>query len=46
VRERLNTVGLYVPAPQRRSPDYLAGFVRSEIEKWAAPIKASGATVE
>ena len=46
VRERLDSVGLYVPAPQRRSPDYLAGFVKSEIEKWGVPIKASGVTVD
>jgi tripartite-type tricarboxylate transporter receptor subunit TctC len=46
VRERLDSVGLYVPAPRRRSPDYLAGFVKSEIEKWGVPIKASGVTVD
>jgi tripartite-type tricarboxylate transporter receptor subunit TctC len=46
VRERLNSVGLYVPVPQRRSPAYLAGFVKSEIEKWGVPIKASGASVD
>jgi hypothetical protein len=31
---------------ERATPEYLAGFVKSEIEKWAAPIKASGASVE
>jgi tripartite-type tricarboxylate transporter receptor subunit TctC len=41
--ERLEKVGLMVVAPERRSPDYLRQFVESEIEKWAAPIKASGA---
>jgi tripartite-type tricarboxylate transporter receptor subunit TctC len=41
-RERLAGLGLSVVAPERRSPAYLAGFVRSEIEKWAGPIKASG----
>jgi hypothetical protein len=35
-----------VVAPERRSPDYLARFVRSEIDKWAAPIKASGVVAE
>ena len=29
-----------------RTPAYLAEFVRSEVEKWAAPIKASGARIE
>jgi tripartite-type tricarboxylate transporter receptor subunit TctC len=42
-RERLHTLGLLVVAPERRSPAYLQAFVESEIEKWAAPIKASGA---
>ena len=40
---RLRTLGLIVPAPERRTPDYLGKFVRSEVEKWAVPIKASGA---
>jgi tripartite-type tricarboxylate transporter receptor subunit TctC len=30
----------------RRSPEYLGKFVESEIVKWAAPIKASGATAD
>jgi tripartite-type tricarboxylate transporter receptor subunit TctC len=46
VRERLESVGLFVPAPERRTPEYLATFVRSEIDKWAAPINASGATAD
>jgi tripartite-type tricarboxylate transporter receptor subunit TctC len=41
-RERLNTLGLIVVAPERRTPAYLQAFVEREIEKWAAPIKASG----
>jgi tripartite-type tricarboxylate transporter receptor subunit TctC len=45
-RARLETLGLYVVAPDRRSPEYLGKFVADEIEKWAAPIKASGATGE
>jgi tripartite-type tricarboxylate transporter receptor subunit TctC len=46
VRERLDSAGLVVPPPERRSPDYLGRFVRGEIEKWGAPIKASGAVVD
>ena len=34
------------PFPYRATPEYLGAFVKSEIEKWAAPIKASGARVE
>jgi tripartite-type tricarboxylate transporter receptor subunit TctC len=42
VRERLEGLGLNVPAPERRTPEYLAKLVASELEKWAAPVKASG----
>jgi hypothetical protein len=30
----------------RATPEYLGGLVKSEIEKWAVAIKASGAQVE
>jgi tripartite-type tricarboxylate transporter receptor subunit TctC len=40
-RQRLHTLGLIVVAPERRTPA-LQAFVESEVEKWAAPIKASG----
>jgi tripartite-type tricarboxylate transporter receptor subunit TctC len=46
VRSKLEDLGLYVVAPEERSPEHLADFVRSEIEKWAAPIRLSGATGE
>jgi tripartite-type tricarboxylate transporter receptor subunit TctC len=44
IKERLRTFGAVVVAQERRSPDYLQKFVVGEIEKWAAPIKASGAS--
>ena len=43
-RTRLAGIGLIVVSPERRSPDYLQKFVVSEIDKWAGPIKASGAS--
>jgi tripartite-type tricarboxylate transporter receptor subunit TctC len=46
VRERLAGIGAAIVPPDQRSPEYLAKFVVSEIEKWAGPIKASGATAE
>jgi tripartite-type tricarboxylate transporter receptor subunit TctC len=46
VKDRLEGLGASLVAPDRRSPEYLAKFVRSEIEKWAAPIKASGVSME
>ena len=45
VQVRMQEIGADLVAPERRSPDYLREFVESEIEKWAAPIKASGASI-
>jgi tripartite-type tricarboxylate transporter receptor subunit TctC len=46
VRERLEALGAIVVPEQRATPEYLGQFLKSEIDKWAAPIKASGVTVE
>jgi tripartite-type tricarboxylate transporter receptor subunit TctC len=46
VRGRLQGLGAMLVAPDRRSPEYLAGFVESEIKKWAEPIRSSGVGVE
>jgi hypothetical protein len=35
-------VATTVAPPERRSPDYLRGFLASEIKTWGAAIKASG----
>src|SRR6476660_2060122 len=43
IRTRLEGLGLNVPAKERRTPEYLGKLVLSELEKWAAPVKASGA---
>jgi tripartite-type tricarboxylate transporter receptor subunit TctC len=45
-RDRLRGLGVEVVGPERRSPDYLARFLKDDIAKWAVPIKASGITVE
>ena len=42
VKDRLHDLGVTLVAPERRTPDYLQKFVESEIEKWAAVIKAAG----
>jgi tripartite-type tricarboxylate transporter receptor subunit TctC len=46
VRERLEGLGAKIVSDDRATPEYLGQFVKSEIEKWAAPIKASGVTVD
>lgn len=42
IQERLRQVGSDLVEPSRRSPEYLARFIVSEIRKWEGPIKASG----
>jgi tripartite-type tricarboxylate transporter receptor subunit TctC len=46
VQQRLKEIGATLVAPERRSSEYLGKFVASEIEKWAGPIKASGASAD
>jgi tripartite-type tricarboxylate transporter receptor subunit TctC len=46
LRERLEGSGLRVAPPDRRTPEYLAKLVVSEIEKYAGPIKASGVSMD
>ncbi|RKE74057.1 Bug family tripartite tricarboxylate transporter substrate binding protein [Pseudorhodoplanes sinuspersici] len=46
VKERLAGLGAVVVTPDRRTPDYLGKFLKSEIEKWAVPIKQSGAQLD
>jgi tripartite-type tricarboxylate transporter receptor subunit TctC len=46
LEQRLAEIAVNVVAPERRSSAYLADFVAREIERWAAPIKASGISVE
>jgi tripartite-type tricarboxylate transporter receptor subunit TctC len=46
LRERFKGIGVTVPAPERRTPEYLAKFVASEIERWAGPIKTNGLSAD
>jgi tripartite-type tricarboxylate transporter receptor subunit TctC len=46
IQERIKEIGGSVVAPERRSPEYLKRFVEEEIAKWAAPIKASGISMD
>ena len=46
VKERLEGLGAQIVSDDRATPDYLRGFVKSEIDKWAGPIKASGASAD
>jgi tripartite-type tricarboxylate transporter receptor subunit TctC len=46
VRERLNGLGAEIVPDNEATPQYLGNFVKSEIAKWAAPIKATGVSIE
>ena len=42
LKQRLEELGLEVPAPARRTPEYLAKFTAEEIKRWSGPVQASG----
>jgi tripartite-type tricarboxylate transporter receptor subunit TctC len=46
VHDRLTSLGAEIVSDQDATPQHLGDLVKSEIAKWAAPIKASGVTVE
>lgn len=46
IRQKLESAGLRIVVNDRATPQYLDGFVKSEIEKWAGPIKAIGVQIE
>jgi len=46
VRKRLEDLGLEIVAPERRSPEYLAQFVREEIERWGRVIRAANISAD
>ncbi len=46
VRERILESGSSVVSDERTTPQYLAAFLKSEIDRWAAPIKASGISMD
>jgi tripartite-type tricarboxylate transporter receptor subunit TctC len=46
VHDRLTGLGAEIVSDQDATPQHLGDLVKSEIAKWAVPIKASGVTVE
>ena len=46
IRNEFLKFGAVIPTLDRRTPEYLQSFVKSEIAKWAGPIKASGASAD
>jgi tripartite-type tricarboxylate transporter receptor subunit TctC len=46
LRDRMVSLGATVVTDDRATPQYLGQFVKSEIAKWAVPIKASGVSID
>jgi tripartite-type tricarboxylate transporter receptor subunit TctC len=46
VKDRLSGLGAKIATDERMTPQYLRDLVKSETEKWAVPIKASGVSVD
>jgi tripartite-type tricarboxylate transporter receptor subunit TctC len=46
LQQRWYELGLPVPTPQERTPEYLAKLLPADIARWAGPIKASGVLIE
>jgi tripartite-type tricarboxylate transporter receptor subunit TctC len=46
LRDRMVSLGATVVTDDQATPQYLGQFVKSEITKWAAPIKASGVSID
>ena len=46
VIERFKAVGVVVTAKDRRSPEFLTSFIKSELARWVGPIQASGVTLD
>ena len=46
VRRQLQTLGASIVSSDRTTPEYLGKFVQNEIDKWAGPIRDSGAVIQ
>jgi hypothetical protein len=46
VQGKVQALAATLVTPDRRSPEYLQRLVLSDIEKWAAPIKAAGISLD
>ena len=46
VIERFKAVGVVVTPKEKRSPEFLTNFVKTELARWVAPIKASGVNLD
>jgi tripartite-type tricarboxylate transporter receptor subunit TctC len=46
LQQRMDKVGVAIPPPERRTPEYLAAYISSEIARWGAVIRSARITVD
>jgi putative tricarboxylic transport membrane protein len=46
VRKRLESLGLEIVPPERRTPEYLARYLPEEIERWGRVVRAAGISAD
>jgi len=46
LRQRMEKVGVAIPPPERRTPEYLATYTPSEIARWGAVIRSAKITAD
>jgi tripartite-type tricarboxylate transporter receptor subunit TctC len=46
IRERLESLGLEIATPERRTPEYLATFLAAEVERWGKVVRAAGISAD
>jgi tripartite-type tricarboxylate transporter receptor subunit TctC len=46
VKKRMEEIGVAIPPPERRTPEYLAKYTQSEIARWGTVLRAAGISAD
>jgi tripartite-type tricarboxylate transporter receptor subunit TctC len=46
IRQKMEALGLEILPPEQRTPEYLAKFLKQDVERWGKVIKDAGISVE
>jgi tripartite-type tricarboxylate transporter receptor subunit TctC len=46
VKKRMEEIGVSIPPPERRTPEYLAKYTQSEIARWGTVLRAAGISAD
>jgi putative tricarboxylic transport membrane protein len=46
MRQKMEALGLEILPPEQRTPDYMAKFMKEDIERWGKVIQAAGISVD